>query len=118
MGWHLCVTGEKLVWQQEDPVQEEHREGPGGSQHVRCEGSTGRSSQPWRIPRSYDVPWFAVGWVLVQRGVPMAAFSAVYPVNCTKIAPPIKLHKIGGNICKLCSKQEKLGYLVAEYVLL
>jgi len=48
----------------------------------------------------------------------MAAFSAVYPVNCTKIASPIKLHKIGGNICKLCSKQEKLGYLVAEYVLL
>jgi len=48
----------------------------------------------------------------------MVAFSAVYPVNCTKMASPIKLHKIGGNICKLCSKQEKLGYLVAEYVLL
>ena len=49
---HTTILGEQLVWEQEDPVQEEHREGSGGSQHVRCEGCTGRRCQPWRISRS------------------------------------------------------------------
>ena len=44
--------GEQLVWQQEDPVQEEHREGAGGGQHVCCKGRTGRCRQSWRISRS------------------------------------------------------------------
>ena len=49
---HTTILGEQLVWEQEDPVQEEHREGSGGSQHVRCEGCTGCRRQPWRISRS------------------------------------------------------------------
>ena len=48
----LDVPDLQLVQQQADPVQEEHREGPRGGQHVRREGRTGRRRQPWRIPRS------------------------------------------------------------------
>ena len=47
---HFISSGEQLVRKQEDPLQEEYREGPGGSQHVRCKGCTGCRSQPWRIP--------------------------------------------------------------------
>jgi len=38
-------AGVQLVWQQEDPLQEEHREVPGGGQHLRHEDGPGRHAQ-------------------------------------------------------------------------
>merc|ERR1719270_1552575 len=37
--WHHSFTGEQLVWQQKNQVQEEHRQGPRRGQHVRSQSS-------------------------------------------------------------------------------
>jgi len=62
--WNLSISGEQLVRKQEDPLQEEHREGPRGGQHVRRQGCR-RSHLSWQLSRSDDVPGVSV--VLVQR---------------------------------------------------
>ena len=47
----MIHQGEQLVWEQEDPLQEEHRQGTRGGQHVCCKGGSGGRRQPWRISR-------------------------------------------------------------------
>ncbi len=39
--YYYSFTGQQLVRQQADPLQEEHRQGPGGGQHVRGQGGGG-----------------------------------------------------------------------------
>ena len=45
--------GEQLVREQADPLQEEHREGSGGGEHVRCKSRPGCCRQSWRISRFF-----------------------------------------------------------------
>ena len=61
------LVGEQLVWEQTDPLQEKHRQGPGGSQHVRRQGRGGRSDA-WRLARPHDEPGQPVGRQSVLRG--------------------------------------------------
>ena len=36
----LYLSGVQLVWEQANPLQAKHRQGPGGSQHVRGQGGS------------------------------------------------------------------------------
>ena len=55
-----------MVREQEDPLQEEHREGPGGGQHVRRQSGRG-GGYSRRVPRPDDVPRQPVGRESVLR---------------------------------------------------
>ena len=46
------------MWQQADPLQEEHHQGPGGGQHVRGQGGGRRW---WRLARPHHVARQRVG---------------------------------------------------------
>jgi hypothetical protein len=56
----FVILGEQLVWQQADPLQEEHSESAGRGEHVRGQGGRG-GCHPWRLARTHDVARQPVG---------------------------------------------------------
>ena len=69
----INLTGQQLVWQQADPLQEEQHQGAGRGKHVRRQGGGGGSGQPggWGIHGRRTVPW----GFLVPGGVEITGWS-------------------------------------------
>ena len=96
-----CVfSGQQLVRKQEDPIQEEHREGPGGGQHVRRQGR-GRCNLARKLSRPDDVARLSV--VFLQRGR-LLRWILVSGLECSNAVQPnsfqSKLHNESKSLLK------------------
>ena len=93
-------VGEQLVRKQENPLQEEHREGPGGGQHVRRQGR-GRCNLARKLSRPDDVARLSV--VFLQRGR-LLRWILVSGLECSNAVQPnsfqSKLHNESKSLLK------------------
>ena len=78
------MEGEQLVRQQEDPIQEEHCQSPGGGQHVRGEGGGLRGLPHW-VTRTHDVPPLPVGRLTIFW--PVLSSIVIKKQSCSELTP-------------------------------
>ena len=81
--FNFVSSGEQLVRKQEDPLQEEHRQGPGGGQHVRRQGR-GRSNLSRELSRSDDVSRLSVVFIQRRR---LLWWILVSSLECSAVQP-------------------------------
>lgn len=83
---HHSVTGIKLVWEQENPIQEKHRQVPRRGQHVRSEDRSQCnqrvcSRQPGKLPINSQLSRWIPFAMLSAR--PADTVTASQPARCT-----------------------------------
>lgn len=84
--WHHSVTGIKLVWEQENPIQEKHWQVPRRGQHVRSEDCSQCnqcvcSRQPGQFPFHSQLSRWIPFAMLSAR--PEDTVTASQPARCT-----------------------------------